>query len=288
MASDGRYYPPQSAPGAQSHDPYAQVRSQGQYAQPQQGYPPAGQPPGQYGPGQYPPQPAPYPQGRPARSGGRGCLTAIVVVVVLVLGLGLAGWWAVGRAGTWLGEKKDNLVGGTGCPFISDTEVSSLVGGEVTLVRAGSLTSVVSTAVDGRVIPAAPSCWAVPDGAPSVQNPGRLMRIADQEGVDAATVFTSEATKAKAGTAENGDGTGRPYYGKAVRGLGDEAFCTTASVGTLSAGVLVREGARLVYVSLTPDFSKAVPRATPGRPALPGNDDSCAMAQKIARAVLTR
>jgi hypothetical protein len=207
---------------------------------------------------------------------------------VLVIGLGLAGWWAVGRAGTWLGEKKDDLVGGAGCPFISDTEISSLVGGEVTLVRAGSLTSVVSTAVDGRVIPTAPSCWAVPGGAPSVQNPGRLMRIANHVGDDAATVFTGEATKARAGTAGGSGGTNRPYYGKAVIGLGDEAFCTTASAGTLSAGVLVREGDRLVYVSLTPDFSKAVPRVTPGRPALPGNDDSCAMAQKIARAVLTR
>ena len=282
LASDGRYYPPAQQPGPQP----------GQY-QPAQ-YPPAQYPPAQQPgpqPGQYPPAQSGYPAPR-RRSGGRGCLTSLVIVVVLVLGLALAGKWAMGRASSWFGQKKDDLVGGAGCPFANDAEVAGIVGGgKITLVKAGSLTSIVSNIVDSRVIPDAPSCWAMSDATATAQNPGRLLRIASETSGTAATVFKAEVTKAKGVTVDKGNGlsvSSEPYYSKPVPGLGDQAFCTSASTsGPGSAGVLVRQGDRLVYVSLTPDFSRGAPGiGTPGRTTLSTDDASCDLAQKIARVVL--
>jgi hypothetical protein len=309
LASDGRYYPPQSVPGVQQSVPGVQQSVPGvQQGAPgvQQGVPgaqpqnsaswapsPQGQyPQQQYPQGQYPqqqyPQPVPYHPGAALRRpGGRGCLVTFLVVVVLVVGLGVVGRWAMGRASSWFGAKTENLVGGTGCPFATDAEVSALVGGgPVKLVRAGSLTSIVSNFVDNRVIPEAPSCWGMSDDSLESVNKGRLMRIASKASSDAAKVFRDEAVKAK------GDGrtvAGNSYYNRAVKGLGDEAFCTSASTsGPGSAGVLLRQGDRLVYVSLTPDLSKGAPGiGTPGRTTLSSDDPSCELAQKVARVVLT-
>jgi hypothetical protein len=298
LASDGRYYPPQSVPGA-PQVPGAQQSVPGV----QQSVPgvqqsvPGGQPQNSasWGPspqGQYPqqryPQPVPYhPGAKPRRSGGRGCLVTVLVVIVLVVGLGMVGRWAMGRASSWFGAKTENLVGGTGCPFATDAEVSALVGGgPVKLVKAGSLTSIVSNLVDSRVIPEAPSCWGLSDDSPESVSKGRLMRIASETRFDAAKAFGDEVAKAK------GDGptaVGNSYYNRAVKGLGDEAFCTSASTsGPGSAGVLVRRGDRLVYVSLTPDLSLGAPGiGTPGRTTLSSDGPSCELAQKVARVVLT-
>jgi hypothetical protein len=217
---------------------------------------------------------------------------SLVIVIVLVLGLVLAGRWAMGRASSWFGQKKDDLVGGAGCPFATDAEVAGIVGGgKVTLVKAGSLTSVVSNIVDSRVIPDAPSCWAMSDASASSQDPGRLLRIASETSPTAVAVFKAEVTKAKGVTVDKGNGlsvSSEPYYNKPVSGLGDQAFCTSASTsGPGSAGVLVRRGDRLVYVSLTPDFSRGAPGiGTPGRTTLSTDDASCELAQKLARVVL--
>jgi hypothetical protein len=307
QASDGRYYPPESAPGGSargvhpgSPSPQAQYPQaqypQGSYEAPQ--YPPAQPnqyPPNQYPPNQYPPNqyPPSSPYRPPRRSRGRGCLTTLVIVVVLLAGLVLAGRWALGRFTGWVGSKTDSLVGGAGCPFATDAEVGALVGGgPVKLVKAGSLTSIVSGLVDSRVIPNAPSCWGMSDGSASSAEKTRLMRIASQTGPDAAKLFRDEVAKAKGVTVNKGNGlgvTGESYYNKAVKGIGDEAFCTSASAsGPGSAGVVVRKGDRLVYVSLTPDFSKGAPGiGTPGRTMLSTDDESCALAQKIVGVVLT-
>jgi hypothetical protein len=192
-----------------------------------------------------------------------------------------------------VGAKTDGIVGGAGCPFATDAEVGALVGGgPIKLVKAGSLTSFVSSIVDSRVIPDAPSCWGMSDGSAPSADSTRLMRIAEQTSTGAAKAFRDEVTKAKGVTVNKGKGlsvTGVPYYNKAVTGIGDEAFCTSASTtGPGSAGVLVRKGNRLVYVSLTPDFSKGAPGiGSPGRTTLSTDDGSCALAQKIARVVLT-
>jgi hypothetical protein len=290
LPAQPQYTQPQYTQPLPAQPQYAQpLPAQPQYTSPQvhqQGHSPTKHQPGQYPPGQYPP-------GAPRRSGGRGCLVAVVVVVVLVMGLGLVGRWAMGRASAWFGSKTQDLVGGTGCPFATDAEVSALVGGgPVRLVRAGSLTSIVSSLVDSRVIPKAPSCWGISDGSAASVDRGRLLRIASVSDPAAPKVFRDEVTKAKGATVNKGDGvsvTGESYYNKAVTGLGDEAFCTSAStVGPGSAGVLVRKGERLVYVSLTPDFSQGAPGiGTPGRTTLASDDPSCALAQKIASAVLT-
>jgi hypothetical protein len=265
LASDGRYYPPESAPRPayppQQADP------------PQQAYPPV----------------AGF---RPPPRRGRGGKVALLVVVLVVIGLVVGAKVLTGVVSNWFGSKTEALVGGSGCPFITDTQVSSLVGGKVTLAKAGALTSIVSQVIDSRVIPQAQSCWAMSDGQGSSSgDPARLMRIASQTGSDAATVFKSEVTKARGVTVDKGNGlsvSSEKYYNKPVAGLGDEAFCTTAStVGPGSAGVLVRKADRLVYVSLTPDFSRGAPGiGTPGTTTLSTDDGSCALAQKIAAAVL--
>ncbi|HET9653722.1 MAG TPA: hypothetical protein VFP72_00055 [Kineosporiaceae bacterium] len=330
LASDGRYYPPESAPGP-AYPPSTPQYPQRQgfpepttgprqeyprqpYGQPyQEGVPSAQARPSYQAPQPYQVPPG-YPQGPTYPSGpgpsapgggypsaggppqrrrrGRGCLVTAVVVVAVVAGLVVGGRILVDRVTGWFGAKTDSLVGGSGCPFLSDGEAAALVGGKITLVKAGSLTSVVSQMVDGRVIPDAPSCWAMSDSRSSSADPGRLMRIASQTSPDAAKSFRDEVTKAKGVTVDKGSGlsvSSERYYNKPVTGFGDEAFCTTASTsGPGSAGVLVRKGDRLVYVSLTPDLSQGAPGiGTPGRTTLSTDDGSCALAQKIAAVVLT-
>lgn len=310
LASDGRYYPPQG----ESTKPMPQGSGQDQHsyqqpgsgrlpqyqppqpAQPQYQQPPYGSPQQTRPPTHQPPAPYRPPGFRPSSAGraaGRGCLVTLFIVVVLLAGAVLAGRWAWGRFTGWVGAKTDGIVGGVGCPFATDAEVGALVGGgSVRLVKAGSLTSIVSSVVDSRVIPDAPSCWGVSDGsAPSVDST-RLLRIASQTSTQAAAAFRDEVTKAKGAAATNGNGasaSGPPYYNKAVTGIGDEAFCTSASTtGPGSAGILVRKGDRLVYVSVTPSFAKGAPGlGTPGRTTFSTDDESCALAQKIAGTVLT-
>jgi hypothetical protein len=81
-----------------------------------------------------------------------------------------------------------------------------------------------------------------------------------------------------------------PYYGRSVSGIGDEAFCTDLGMSG-SVGVLARKGDRLVYSSVTVQFSSASDGANPSPSSsspvvVPDLTGSCQRAGKLTAAVL--
>lgn len=234
-AADGRWYPPPGVP--QNPGP-----PQPQYGPPQPQY---GPPPPRYGYGPPPGDPryaSPPPAPAPKRRGpGRALLVVGAVVVVLVV----LGAIALNRLVTGIGESVGGLAGGTGCDAVSTEAVDDALGGTYEVVQLGGLTEIASPVLDSRVLPDGTSCWAVESG-----DGGRLARIARYSGPDAAERFAAERTAATGTTQDQGGGISvstSAYFNKDVR-AGDEAFCTTGDFSA-SAGVLVRTGDLLVYVS---------------------------------------
>lgn len=210
-ASDGRWYPP-PAP---------------QYGAPQYGSPQFGTPP-----------PAPRRRG-PGR--------AVVVVAAVVVALVVLGGIALNRWVTGIGESIGGLAGGTGCDAVATDAVDGALGGSYEVIQLGGLTGIAAPVLDSRVLADASTCWAVESG-----DGGRLARIARYSGSDAAERFAAERTVAMGTTEDQGGGltvSTSAYFNKDVQ-AGDEAFCTTGDF-TASAGVLVRTGDLLVYVSTT-------------------------------------
>ncbi|GAA3235383.1 hypothetical protein GCM10017691_32690 [Pseudonocardia petroleophila] len=234
-AADGRWYPP---PAQQQYPPH-------RYGPPQQ----HGGPPQQYAPPQHgAPPPAPR-----RRGPGRALVVVGIVVVVLVV----LGAVAVNRLVTGIGESVGGLAGGTGCDAVSTEAVDGALGGSYDVVQLGALGAVAAPVLDSRVLADAPSCWAVESG-----DGGRLARIARYSGPDAADRFAAERAAAMGTTEDRGGGitvSAAAYFNKDVP-AGDEAFCTTGDF-TASAGVLVRTGDLLVYVSTTAagDGAESIP-----------------------------
>lgn len=234
-AADGRWYPP---PAQQQYPPH-------RYGPPQQ----HGGPSQQYAPPQHgAPPPAPR-----RRGPGRALVVVGIVVVVLVV----LGAVAVNRLVTGIGESVGGLAGGTGCDAVSTEAVDGALGGSYDVVQLGALGAVAAPVLDSRVLADAPSCWAVESG-----DGGRLARIARYSGPDAADRFAAERAAAMGTTEDRGGGitvSGAAYFNKDVP-AGDEAFCTTGDF-TASAGVLVRTGDLLVYVSTTAagDGAESIP-----------------------------
>jgi hypothetical protein len=165
-----------------------------------------------------------------------------VVVALLVLG-GIA----LNRFVTGIGDSLGGLTGGTGCDAVPTDAVDAALGGSYEVVQLGGLTGIAGPVLDSRVLADASTCWAVETG-----DGGRLARIAHHSGSDAAERFAAERTAAMGTTTDQGGGLSvstPAYFNKDVP-AGDEAFCTTGDV-IASAGVLVRTGDLLVYVSTT-------------------------------------
>lgn len=223
-AADGRWYPPPSQ----------------RYGPPQPGPPQYGAP--QYGAPPGDPRYAAAPPPGPGRRGpGRALLVVGAVVVVLVV----LGAFALHRLVTGIGESVGGLAGGTGCDAVGTDAVDSALGGTYEVVQLGGLADLASPVLDSRVLADGTSCWAVESG-----EGGRLARIARYSGPDAAERFAAERTAAMGTTQDQGGGISTStsaYFSKDVQ-AGDEAFCTTGD-STASAGVLVRTGDLLVYVS---------------------------------------
>jgi hypothetical protein len=238
-AADGRWYPPPAgAPNAGRPDAAPQYGPL-QYDTRQFGAPP-GDP--RFGAPQYAPPPAPPPAPR-RRGPGR----ALVVVGVVVVALLVLGGIALNRFVTGIGESVGGPAGGTGCDAVSTDAVNSALGGTYEVIQLGGLTDLAGPVLDSRVLADAATCWAVESG-----DGGRLARIARWSGPDAAERFAAERTAAMGTTEDVGDGlsvSSAAYFNKDVQ-VGDEAFCTTGDF-TASAGVLVRTGDLLVYVSTT-------------------------------------
>jgi hypothetical protein len=217
------------------------------------------------------------------RGGGCGKAVIIVLAVLLVLGIALsAGAYYVFH---WVGKKTSDVVGAGPCQLTSDAVASKGLGTPVTLQKGTGLGGLVSGIIDSRVLADAPSCWGSASVAGSA-DAGLIVRIALVQGGDTTARFQAEVKQAKGVVvSSSSDGQGGTttvetgsYYGKAVKGFGDEAFCTTLG-GTGTVGVLVRQGDKLLYASVggTTD-----PSAGP----LVDEDTGCARAQKLAKAVL--
>lgn len=275
-ASDGRWYPPQQPPApqyGQQPPPYS-----AQYA------PPPQQPwgaPGGWGA-------APPPSGPPRKSGaGKAVVVVLSVLGVLVVLGGIGVYWVVST----VGETVAGVGGsGEGCDLVSGADVNTTLGGTYDLVQlGGALGDFAGVALDNRVLPSAEiSCWAVESG-----DGGRLARIARHEGADAAQVFADERTRAMGTTQDQGGGLSvstSGYFNKDVQ-AGDQAFCTSSDpIGF--AGVLVRRGNVLIYVSTTaagegagavPDFQIPTDGSDPTAGITAGTDDAnCDLAVALA------
>lgn len=203
-------------------------------------------------------------------------IIVFVVVVVLVIGF-------LFLLNTFLRGVADNLGidgngGGSGigadCPFLSDADARSVFGGNADAIELSGLADAsIGLIIDKRVLPNAPDCW-VTDGTKAY-----IARIALYQGGDASAVFAAERKGAEPTSQDQGGGLSieNPgYLGADVSGLGDEAFCTDISPAIM-AGVLVRQGDRVVYVS--------VGSASEQQPTIDGST-LCGFAQEVARVVL--
>lgn len=231
-----RYGPPQYGP------------QHGQYGPPQYGSTQYGPP--QYGSPQYGPPPGRPPYGPPPQPPKRGSTGKVVAIVVgVVVALVLLGGFAAFRLAASVAEGVGGATAGvdTACAAVPTADVNAALGGTYDVVQLGRLSGVAAPVLDARVLPDAPSCWAVESG-----DGGRLARIARYSGADAAARFAAEKTAAQGITEDKGNGisvSSEPYFA-ADTAAGDEAFCTTGDfIG--SAGALVRRGDLLVYVSTT-------------------------------------
>ena len=234
------------------------------------GYPPAAPGYGPHAPARPGPPPREAPPLPPPRRSGSGCLVALVLVVVILV-LGAVAVRAIleqlGRTASEAYDRTVDGVRGVGrCDFLTDAEAQAALG-ESEVVGLGALSRGVPQ-LDTRVLPQAPSCLVAASS-------GRFGRVARQQAADAPALFDAEAARARSGSA--------PYHAGAVRGLRDEAFCTTLDA-TGAAGVLLRRGDVLVYASVTPDLGRnpGGPDGLRARVAA----DNCRTAQVLARSAL--
>ena len=217
-----------------------------------------------------------------------GCLKAIIILFVLFVVAMVA---FVVFAGALLTNFARNLGidtdGGNGsigaeCPFLSDSDARGVLGGNADAIElSGIAEATIGLVIDQRVLTNAPDCW-VTDGDKAF-----IARVARYQGGDAGAMFATEKKAAEPTSEDQGNGvtvTTEGYFGGAVSGLGDEAFCTGFS--GVMAGVLVHQGNNLVYVSVGPPDDNAAPDldttedGTVIAPAL------CELSQEVARVLL--
>jgi hypothetical protein len=222
----------------------------------------------------------------PKSSGGKGCLVVLIVFLVI----GVVGAIAAVAGIAWLGNKVDSgeAFGKTECDFVSNQDVSTVMGQPYELIQLGGLTAIATPALDARVLGDAKTCWAT---TTSSSSSGPVVRIARSDDGDAAARYDKELTQAKGVTEDRGNGlsvSSSSYLNKELSGVGDEAFCTTSDLAG-SAGVLVRNGTKLVYVSIGLDSattpSADLNGAQNGQVKFSSDDANCERAQKIAAKV---
>jgi hypothetical protein len=227
---------------------------------------------------------APPPQLKPG--GIPGCLKIAIIIAVLLTVLVIVLFVAAGAI-------LKNLVGadinsndgsvGTNCAFLSDGDAQNLFGGKADAIAlTGLFQASIGLIIDNRVLPDAPDCW-VTDGTKAY-----IARLARYEGGDAASVFAKERQNAAPTSQAQGNGVtleNEGYFGGEVSGLGDEAFCTGVSPAGM-AGVLARQGNRVVYVSVGPPTADTVPQFGVGEGGVVTAPSLCTFAQGVAAALL--
>jgi hypothetical protein len=217
LASDGKYYAPEQA------------------ASPQPAPPPAAQPPAPESPTSQPVK----------KSGGNGCIYALIAVAAVVV-LGIIGVvLAVAVFGGKAADKIQEATQKNPCPFLSDAQASDALGQDVEAVKMSGFYEFLRIAVDTRVLPDAPDCVVI------TTSDSGVARVAKYNGSDAGSAFDQAKDVADGTSQDQGNGLSletESYLGDETVTVGDEGFCTTAGV-IGSTGVLIRKGDTLVYAS---------------------------------------
>jgi hypothetical protein len=221
-------------------------------------------------------------------AGTPGCLK-VAIILFAILGIGLVALVAFGGALIYgiTGNLGGDSNGGAGidaeCPFLSDADARTLFGGSADAIELSGLTdATIGLVIDKRVLSTAPDCW-VTDG-----DKAYIARVARYQGNDAASVFALERQAAEPTSEDQGGGitvTTDGYNAGEVAGLGDEAFCTGV-LPTGMAGVLVRQGDRVVYASVGPANENEPPQMGVSDSGVPTAPELCTFAQEVARFIL--
>jgi len=288
---------PAQPPPASGSPPASAATSAPAWGQPGPTSPPPGVPPA--GPPSSPVQGGPPgggstwgPGGPPApvKPGGiPGCLKVAIVIGALLIVALVVFVVAVGNLLNsaipgGLGALDDPDGGLGDCAFLSDADARAVLGGNADAIElSGLYDASIGLIIDKRVLPDAPDCW-VTEGERAY-----IARVARVDG-NGAAVFAQERANAAPRSEDQGGGISVEYegwFGGEVAGLGDEAFCTGISP-SIMAGVLVRQGDRVVYASVgsPSEEDRVVPDmgSTPdGVITAPG---MCLVAQELARAAL--
>ena len=216
---------------------------------------------------------------------GSGCVKIALILVTLVV---VAAVGLLVLAGTFVnnlapGGDGEGLIGGGDCPFLADADAQAVLGGQAdALELEGLYDASIGIIIDKRVLPEAPDCF-VTEGERAF-----LARIAVADG-NGAGVFAAERQRAEPSSQDQGGGVtleNPGYFGGDVPGLGDEAFCTGIS-DAIMGGVLVRQGDRVVYVSVgAPEEGQQVPDMDMTPDGVVTSPGLCGLAQELAQAVL--
>jgi hypothetical protein len=253
--------PPPTQPGAWATPPGAPQAA------------PGGTPPGAWNPQPLPP------------SGNSGCLRACLIVAAILIALvvlgGIAFVLLVNQAVRDTGITENSA--GKPCTIISDADLSSVMGSQAQALELTGLYDIsIGFVLDKRVLPDAYDCWITADGSNAIG------RIARYDGGDAASVFQQERQNAAPTSQDQGNGVSienSGYFAGDVSGLYDEAFCTGITLAG-QAGVLVRKGNTLVYVSLSSSDLGTPPDIGATESGVLTAPSICAQAQDVARAIL--
>jgi hypothetical protein len=180
-----------------------------------------------------------------------------------------------------MGVNPDGSVGKP-CSFVTGEELSEVLGTPSEAVALeGLFDSTIGLVLDKRVLPDAEDCWITADSETAVG------RVAQYVGSDAADVFAAERQKAEPTSDDQGGGISlenEGYFAGDVDDLGDQAFCTGMSPA-LMAGVLVRRGDTLAYVSLAGP-SNGAPDLESTADGVLFSPETCRRAAAVARAIL--
>ncbi|MFM7536142.1 MAG: hypothetical protein ACKO91_10185 [Acidimicrobiales bacterium] len=203
--------------------------------------------------------------------------------------LGMLGLIAVGAlviGAKWLSDNVDEVFGGD-CTLVTKERASQLFGKDVEVFGLGAVTdAVVGLALDKRALDGETSC--VVNGSKDTF----VARVARYTGTDAARKFRADRARANPQTEDRGGGlsvTREGWFGYAVDGIGDEAFCTTADLAG-AVGVLARRGDTVVYVSIT-DVAVVASAGGDLQATADGkviSRSSCDRAAAVARVLLSR
>jgi hypothetical protein len=217
-----------------------------------------------------------------------GCMKLLLVVGVLAI---VAVFLLLFVLNSFIGNLTGNLGGGDGdgggldgnCAFLSDGDARNVFGGNADAIElSGLYDASIGLIIDKRALANAPDCW-VTEGENAY-----IARIALHQGGDAGAVFAAEREAAEPVTEDQGGGisvTREGYNAGPVSGLGDEAFCTGISPAIM-AGVLVRQGDKVVYVSVGPANENEPPAMVPNEDGVIAAPELCDFAQVVAREIL--